>query len=329
MKRKISIIVPVYNVEQYIDECLTSIEKQNYDDFEVVIVNDGSTDDSKLICEEYTLKHDNVVLVNQRNQGLSAARNAGVLASSGDYITFVDSDDIISNSYLNTLIETALKYDADITVGKSLKFWDKITQKPNKGAVELLTPEKALIEMCNGYKFGVSACCKLYRRELVEEFPYPVGKLFEDLDTTYKIIGSSKKIAYCDDYLYFYRQREQSISHNNGITEAQLYGLEAAKHQLEYVKQKYPNATTAAEARCVLKAFDYISSINDGSKESRIQYKQLQKYINDNTTNIIASRNVNVQNKLRYISIKCGYLAGIIMDKILEFIKKCRARRKN
>lgn len=327
MSYDVSIILPVYNVEQYLEECLESIEQQIFTNYELIIVNDGSTDNSEKICRLYVEKHDNAKLISQKNQGLSVARNNGVSVSTGKYITFVDSDDVISNNYLSSLVGAIESSKADLSIGRSLKFWDRIPIKKQIKEMVVLSPENALIEMCNGHNFGVSACCKLYKRELVEKYPYPIGKIYEDLATTYKIIGDSKCVAFCKDYLYFYRQREQSISHSKSISAAQLYGLEAAENQLKYIRDNFPNAIPAAEARCVLKAFDYIAYISDGSQKSKRIYSELQKYVKENSKHVLKSKDVNMQNKIRCISIRGGYHMGMFVDRILDYFKKMRVKR--
>ena len=328
MTINVSVIIPVYNVQKYLSRCLQSVEQQTYQNLEIILVDDGSTDKSGIICDEYKNKHENTIVIHQENQGLSGARNIGVSVSRGKYITFVDSDDIISKDYVYELVNSIEKYKADLAVGRSIKFWDIIPIKYGSTEIEVLNAEKTIIEMCNGYNFGVSACCKLYKRELVVKYPYPIGKLYEDLATTYKIIGDCEKVVFIKRYLYYYRQRPYSISNNRKMNDAQLYGLEAAQGQLSYVRERYPNAIPAAQARCILKAFDYMPFIADGSKESMSYFKKIRKYAIENGNKIVLSRKVNLQNKIRYISLRLGYKPSLFATRVLNAVKNRRALSK-
>ncbi len=324
---KVSIIVPVYNVESFLPKCLECVSDQTYSNLEVILVDDGSKDRSGEICDAYKASHNNTIVIHQRNMGLSGARNSGVREATGDYITFVDSDDIISKRYVEKLVY-ALQYSkCDLAVGRSLQFWNEnsIKERDNEEVIVYKT-EEALIQMCNGYLFGVSACCKLYKKEVLLKYPYPLGKLYEDLDTTYKIFGECKSIALYNEYIYFYRQRSNSISHHNKLNESQLYGLIAADNQYNYIRENYPKATVAAQARCILKAFDYIEMISGGSRDEKNSFLMLQQYAVNHSNGILRNKNVNKPNKARLMCIKMGYYPSVIGFRLLELLKKRRAK---
>ena len=183
---KVSVIVPVYKVEEYLPRCLDSLAAQTYPNLEIVLVDDGSPDRCGELCDAFAHERSNVLVLHQSNQGLSAARNDGVKASQGEYITFVDSDDFVSRDYVEYLMSMILKNHCDIYVGNYLPVYhnDAPSVRKKRDCQELLTNEEALIEAFYSVKFGVSAWAKMYKRALVEKYPYPPGKLFEELATT-------------------------------------------------------------------------------------------------------------------------------------------------
>lgn len=205
----ISVIVPVYNVEEYLEECLESIRQQSFTDIEVILVNDGSTDGSREICEQYCEKDSRFRLINQENQGQSVARNRGVKESVGQYIMFVDSDDVINISVLEVLLPY-MKMDVDIvecrmTRNKEEFFLNRTSTIAFEG-----NAKKAILN-CIGYK-EVKYCVftKLYRREIVEKVPFLEGYIYEDLYTGINYLKHIRKIIVVDLAGYYYRVRPNS-----------------------------------------------------------------------------------------------------------------------
>lgn len=207
----ISIIVPVYNVEKYLRRCIDSILSQTYRDIEVILVDDGSTDSSPAICDEYGEKDSRITVIHKPNGGLSDARNSGINIAKGEYLGFVDSDDYISSEMYEKLLSNAEKHKADIAVcnaelvqeGKSAEF------KENDG-VRVYDGNATYAMICQR-AFTVNAWNKLYRRELFDTVRYPVGMLYEDLATTYKLTELSQKVVVLEQELYAYVQRAGSI----------------------------------------------------------------------------------------------------------------------
>ena len=212
----ISVIVPVWNVEEFLDECLESIAVQTYGDFEVVMDDDGSTDRSGEICRQWVERDNRYRLIQKENGGLSSARNAGLEVAKGEYVTFVDSDDVIHPKYLETLMELAKRKEYFITGVGFLRFSDDIplvncvmTEKYH------YLPYDALTEMLyqNGHMIN-SAWGKLFRRELIEGIWFKEGILYEDLEWMARVLEKmpkSKRVGLCDAPLYFYRKRDGSL----------------------------------------------------------------------------------------------------------------------
>lgn len=207
MNPKISVIVPVYNVEDYLKECVDSILAQSYNNFELILVNDGSTDSSYKICEEYLKQNNTIKLINKPNGGLSSARNAGIEIATGEFLSFIDSDDFIHKDFLKILIEPMIE-NPDI----------KITASSYSKEVEGLSSKSSIINFYNFEQYTyipewTTAWGKIYAKECFETVRYPEGRLHED-NILWKILYKLPGVWYTDAKLYYYRQRSSSIVAN-------------------------------------------------------------------------------------------------------------------
>jgi len=211
---KISIIIPVYNVSKYLKRCLDSVINQTYKNIEIIIVNDGSTDDSLKICESYQKKDKRIIIINQKNQGLSAARNKGLNIANGKYICFIDSDDYVFYDYVLYLYRLIKKDNYDFSSCNSIKIINNKQFKTNIKEKKYILNSKTALKMLfnNNNNFSQSAWGKLYKKELFKNIKYPVGKVYEDIETTGNIILKSKKIIYSTLPKYNYCIRNDSIS---------------------------------------------------------------------------------------------------------------------
>ena len=208
----ISVIVPVYNVEEYLEECLESIQKQTYSDIEVILVNDGSTDRSKEICERYCEKDSRFKLVNQENKGLSGARNRGMLESKGEFISFVDSDDVLKEDMLEQLIKQMTSEDVDI-----VECWytnEKqelgLTTPKNVKIIFQGNSKEALVSLCRDNIVRLNPVAKLYRREVIINFPFSEGVIYEDVFAGIGILKHIRKMVKINYIGYYYRVRQGS-----------------------------------------------------------------------------------------------------------------------
>ena len=211
----ISVIVPVYNVERYLEECLNSIQHQTYTDIEVILVNDGSTDHSKMICERYCEEDSRFHLLNQENQGQSVARNVGVIASKGEYIAFVDSNDILQRNYLEKLMQYMTE-DVDIvesnfTVSKK----EFLFEKSKETTILFEGNSQEAVKIFPNHVLSVNPVTKLYRREIVEAVPYPEGLIYEDIYCGIGMLKYIRKIIKIDYVGYYYRQHQASTMHQD------------------------------------------------------------------------------------------------------------------
>ena len=217
----ISVIVPVYNVEKYLEECLDSIQNQTYSDIEVILVNDGSLDNSKDICEKYCKEDNRFKLINQANQGQSVARNHGVAASIGEFIAFVDSDDIIRQDYLEVLIrymsEEVDIVESQFTVHKK-EFFNENYKEIN---VIFEGDSEEAVKAVPKHVLSVNPVTKLYRRSVVEAVPYLEGLIFEDIYSGVGMLKYIRRIIKSDYTGYYYRQHGTSTMHRT-FTEKNL-----------------------------------------------------------------------------------------------------------
>lgn len=200
----ISIIVPVYNVEKYLERCVNSILSQTYFDYEIILVNDGSSDTSGGICHRLVGKFpDRIKLIEQANKGQSSARNNGIKVANGEYITFIDSDDYIDKEYLATLYGNIIKFKADVSCCSYLRTGKQIECVKNYYNNNVILEGEAKLIYYLEHDV-VSACGKLYRKELFDNIKFPIGKINEDISTVFKVFIKGKRIVYNDSKLYFY-----------------------------------------------------------------------------------------------------------------------------
>lgn len=208
----VSVIIPIYNVEQFLSRCLDSVINQTYKNLEIILVNDGSSDNSLEICEDYAKKDNRIKIVNKNNGGLSSARNAGLDICKGKYISFIDSDDWVSLDYIDILYENIVDNEADISIVDFITKTDSNNNSniENKNQINCyLQPE--ILQKSLFYELPSIACAKLYKSELFKHNRFIDGIIFEDEDIMYKLFAASKKVVVSKYIAYFYFQREQSI----------------------------------------------------------------------------------------------------------------------
>ena len=218
----VSVVVPVYNVERYVDKCVDSIVNQTYKNIQIILVDDGSTDSSGTICDAWKDKDPRIEVIHQENGGLAHARNEGMKKIIGDYVLFVDSDDWIDLDMIETLLHGCIENEADIAVCRYRNVYLDHTESNESGVSFVCDGEKALyyhiFEMSRPYSFCYAVWNKLYRYELIKDFRFPKGRQFEDIVFTSQVLYCAKKVYYIDKAKYNYVvEREGSIM-NDGFT---------------------------------------------------------------------------------------------------------------
>lgn len=299
----ISVIVPVYNVQNYLKRCLDSLICQTFKKIEIILVDDGSTDDSLSICQSYQKKDPRIKIIIQENSGLSAARNSGLKMANGKYLMFVDSDDFVSRDYCKIALEGIKKYKCDILLFDLYYVVDGTknlqTQKYKSG---ILDKKNAMdIIIADSHVFN-----KIYVKSVFSKIYFPVGKNYEDILTMYKLINKANKVAYEACSLYFYVQRKNSIM--SSLSEKNLgFLLKANLERLSFYEENFPSLASLVEIE-VLKAsirFLVYSSKN-------------------NEMNIIANKILNTNQNVSKLEIKYRFaieLYKIFPKLTLKFLK--------
>lgn len=233
----ISIIIPVYNTDKYLERCLSSVTNQTYQNIEIIIVDDGSTDKSPTIIKKYVKKDPRVKVINQENSGQGSARNRGIDSANGEYIMFVDSDDYVCKNFCQAAYESVWMNHTeiaifDINVGTRVPYTRLTFNKLNCGCI---TKEEALSTTINA-SFSVN---KIYKSTLFKNIRYPLNILYEDIFTTYKLINTANSISYIKKPLYYYVQRDNSTVHHFTAQSMTSY-FEANQELFEFFKLNYP-----------------------------------------------------------------------------------------
>jgi len=213
MNKLVSVIIPIYKVEPYLIRCLDSILNQTYKNIEIILVDDGSPDNCPQICDEYAAKDNRIIVIHQENGGLSAARNTGLDIAKGEYISFVDSDDWVHLQYIEVLLTSALKENADIIIGNHIRVNNSLIQHEDKylNIKSYRSLDALNILIYKAPDSFVVSWSKLYKKELFNNVRFPLKQIHEDEFTTYQLFFYSKKISYTSKTLYYYFQRPDSI----------------------------------------------------------------------------------------------------------------------
>ncbi|GHV79691.1 hypothetical protein AGMMS49944_14820 [Spirochaetia bacterium] len=242
----LSVIVPVYNVKPYLERCIESIIHQTYRNLDIIVVDDGSTDGSDAICDEYAKKDDRITVIHKQNGGLSDARNAGLAVAKGDLIGFVDSDDWLALDMYEVLIDNHVKTGADIV---ACGFYDVRNNTYRKNTRDGLYDKDTVLTAEAGLNLLVSdkihnyAWNKIYTKELFKKHIFPVGKTFEDIYTMYKLFQEAALISIAGVYKYYYFHRIGSIANTKKIKN-DMERFEAASFRYNELKDTATVNTT-------------------------------------------------------------------------------------
>ena len=300
MKPKLSIIVPVYNVEEYLEKCIKSIINQTYQDFELILINDGSTDSSGLICDNFANLDSRIIVKHKENGGQSSARNLGIDIAKGTYIGFVDSDDWIHKGMYLKLINHAIEFDSDIAACNFL-----IMKKDGKFEPYLKAAinreydcESAIKEIYKNEVLTFSPCNKVYKRILFEDIKFLEGSILEDKDISYKLIYKSKKISYIKEELYFYRYNAHSTLRNK-FTIKRLDEYTVQKNMYNFYKEQYPNISDYVYFGLFDIGTFLYAQILINLKNEKIKYRYLIEFDNDILTRLLKSKQLSKKNKIK------------------------------
>ncbi|WP_404405967.1 glycosyltransferase family 2 protein [Jeotgalibacillus malaysiensis] len=301
---KISVIVPVFNQEKLLNKCVDSLLNQKYSNIEIILVNDGSTDRSKELCEAYVQSDSRVILINQKNRGVAGARNSGIERASGRWIGFVDSDDWVSLDMYYILIKEIENSGADIGICKITYEEEKIgSKKGNKLIIDGGHSALRRLYQTNDIRYNV--CNKLFKKELFQHIRFPEGRIYEDAAIMYKLIDKADKIALSPYYLYLYHKRDGSITRST-------FSEKRFDVVINYIETDKYFSNHHADLRPMLsKVFFYAlkNMITDIARE-RARNSSYMELISSNMSKII--RNPFLRKELDSKDITVGYAVSLM-----------------
>lgn len=321
---KFSIILPIYNVEKYLRPCVESILEQSLQDFEMILVDDGSTDKSPFICDEYSEKYENVTVRHQTNGGLSEARNAGLRLSKGEYIFFIDSDDYLINNNVLEKLAKAVEADdyPDVVVFKSIK-WFESNGKFSSSTINLSLPRyktgfiDTCLQLCNKSSFENQAWTRIVKRSVLidNNIEFEKGLISEDIDWNYTFVLCAKTIALVDEVLYVYRQRAGSITHTGNMKslESNLWIL----NKWTTLAKSSKNDAYVVIENDLARIFCNMIILYCGVKGGRVYYKKIESY-----SYLLKIGNNSRVKKFRIIKRCVGFSGLLILIKIARWMKR-------
>jgi len=301
---KISIIVPIYNVEEYVEKCIKSLINQTYKNIEIILVDDGSTDSSYDICKKYSETDSRINLIHKENGGLSDARNVGIENATGEYITFLDSDDWLSYNYCETMIKEINETKADIVMCNLVNVYndDYVFKNKSDYNKDIYSNIQALEKFED--TINVVAVAKLYKKNLFDNLRYKVGKIHEDEFMFHRIFFKANKIVCLDIQMYAYRQRQNSIT-TSRFSLKRLDIIDALEDRINFYEEnsleKLKEKTRAAYMYLLKKNIKEVSNSDFDNKDEYIKKMSVR-----------LKRNYKECKKTKYISYKFFILSKIM-----------------
>jgi glycosyltransferase involved in cell wall biosynthesis len=299
MYPKISIIVPVYNVERFIHDCIESILEQTFVDFELILVNDGSNDLSESICDEYSKKDKRITVIHKENGGQSSARNRGIDTAKGEFIGFVDSDDWVDKDMYNILYTKAIETNADITACNLVQYNKESNGKlyTDNTAIQLFDRNSAMHELYLNERLTFSPCNKLYKKELFQGIRFKEGYILEDMDFAYRIIHQANRIYYTGQALYNYRYNDKSTM-RKVFSKKRLDEFDVRKNMYLFYLENYPDIANEVYAEWFLTGLILYINIEKYYRNEKNQYKYLIVIDRKILTSLILKDSYNKKKKI-------------------------------
>jgi len=291
----ISVIMPVYNIETYLVDAVQSVTDQAFPSFELILINDGSTDNSGIICEQLSLQDSRIKVIHQDNIGLGATRNKGLTVATGEFVTFIDSDDFVDKNYLDSLYLQLTNKNADMAVASIVQYYG-LDDKRNSGVFQTNDTcswdGSEFAEMGLYYETQLSQCGRLCRTAKAREFLANPGALYEDVFPSYQLAMSCQKVV-GSTATYFYRMREASIQHQP-FTDGQVDRLREAIRLEKLVTETNPSAVGAVEHHVVSSGFNVLRKLPSGKRYALIR-KNIQKEIDLRRWRVIVNNRARVK----------------------------------
>ena len=296
----------VIKVEKYLDRCVESIVNQTYKNLEIILVDDGSPDKCPQMCEGWAEKDNRIKVVHKENGGLSDARNAGMKIATGEYISFVDSDDWLENNTFELSLNAIDKNDCDVCSFGVKMVWDngdkKCLTKPHDEIIFEST--ETILERFLSAQIIQTVWNKIYKKSIIENFEFPVGKIYEDEFWSWKVMVNSNRIVCIDDYLYNYYQNDQSIMHG-GAKFKPIFVVEAGDEKVKYIAKHFPRLRDLACEKYLYSCLFLAqrAKILLPKKESKVIVKQIKEYIKGKLPSDEYLNSFGIKKKIRIKSI--------------------------
>lgn len=314
----VSVVVPIYNVEDDLLECIRSIQNQTYSDLEIILVDDGSPDKCGEICDLLAKEDKRIVVIHQNNGGLSRARNAGMQIMTGDFVVFVDSDDVLEEKFVENLLRLSYKYRAEIVVCQNSIFTKKkgVVHLHNQDRIEekCFNTSDAIKEMLYQKEYDVAAWGKLYRSETLKGVTFPAGLIHEDIPTTYKIFLNANNVVYTSEELYRYQIRDNSIE-NEKFTPKKMDCITTSQMMLDDISTNYPEYLKAARSRYVAAHFHILAQIKQNSPERALIIRNIKSV----RKMVIRDKEATTRVRIACILSYFGFRTTV---KVLDFVKR-------
>lgn len=321
----ISVIVPIYNIEKCVGKCIESIIHQTYKNLEIILVDDGSTDRSGLICDEYAGKDDRILVIHKQNEGLSDARNSGLEICKGKYVGFVDGDDWLKADMYEFLYQTLVSYNADVAVcGHYLEDDGGIyASECADGSLKVYNCREAVCAVVIDEKIHSFAWDKLYKKELFDGIKYPAGRYVQDIFTTYKVFMKANRVVCNNQPKYYYYQRKDSIQRTRG-SKLNWDQFCVYKESVEILENEYPELRELLIIRLVSFGIAAYNSILIKEKLSEKEEQQKKEIL----YTILKNRNEIEEKKYgkKMLRYRIRFMAGKNYDKAYLLLKRIRMK---
>lgn len=305
MNPRISIIVPVYKVEAYLNKCIDSILNQTFEDFELILVNDGSPDKCGEICEDYAKKDSRIRVFHKENGGQATARNFGIDVARGEYIGFVDSDDYIEPEMYEVLYNMCINDNCDMVNCSSKIYFNNKIKVNGNGEKVIHSKKEAMRVVIEGLLYDECLWSKLIKKSVLKDLRMPVGIVYEDTAFVYKIVDKCERIGYIGIPMYNYIKREDSTM-DRAVKEIRTDAILVYKEMYEFVKNKYPDIADIVRLKL---SNTCISIMNTIIKQDEFniyinKYREVSKVLNKNFYNNIKSKNYHKNEKILLLANK-------------------------
>lgn len=305
---KISVIVPAYNVEKYIEKSIGCLLRQTFEDFEIILVNDGSTDSTGLLCDKLAKQDKRIKVYHKENGGVSDARNYALDRMTGEYMTFVDSDDLVTDDYLEYLFGLITEYDnAEIAMTRGKLISEKdIPQEIPETYRCVLNTEEAVRRMMIRQEYGHANWAKMYKSSLWKSVRFPIDVIYDDYYMTYRVFAKSSKVACGNACKYFYVQRNSSLIHAP-CTPKTLSSLDVADNVTDFLIKTWPkNKAEAIDLQIASYLKKMRAILNTGFNSYPEYQERIIKKVRENAWFLLKSSRVPYRDKVKILSLLLG-----------------------